>query len=142
MLVPLVARLLVSGGSVGKRGGRVLFACCARWCICALWVFPVRVLCELWPGLSLNNRVIEPTALVRPSRKIIFVPTMTNSGFLMKRKWHKALSPVRKCSWSMERIVAVCLKLPQWTMKDTCQAIRTTVLVRRRLSKNKQILAV
>jgi|LakMenEpi03Aug12_release.lakeMendotaPanAssembly.Ray.scaffolds.fasta_scaffold554752_1 hypothetical protein len=37
------------------------------------------------------------------------------SGCLMKRKWTKALSPVRKHSWDIFWIWAVCRKLPQWT---------------------------
>lgn len=33
----------------------------------------------------------------------------------MKRKWTDALSPVRRQSLFMDRMVAVCRMLPQWT---------------------------
>lgn len=33
----------------------------------------------------------------------------------MKRKWTEALSPVRKQSLFIDKMVAVCLMLPQWT---------------------------
>ena len=90
-----------------------LFACCALWCIWAFVDFPVRVLCELCPGVSWNNFVIVPTAFVRPSLNIIFVPGRINSGFFMNLKRHIARSPVRRCSLSIVSIVAVCLRLPQ-----------------------------
>ena len=57
-----------------------------------------------------------PTALVRPSLKTSFWSQCRYSGVLMKRKWTEALSPVRRQSLFMVRMVAVCLMLPQWTV--------------------------
>lgn len=59
--------------------------------------------------------VMVPTALVRPSRKTSRWSMCKYSGVLMKRKWTVALSPVRRQSLSMLRIVAVWRMLPQCT---------------------------
>lgn len=56
-----------------------------------------------------------PTALVRPSLNTSFWSQCRYSGVLMKRKWTVALSPVLRQSLFIDRIVAVCLMLPQWT---------------------------
>lgn len=59
--------------------------------------------------------VMVPTALVRPSLNTNFWSQCKYSGVLMKRKWTEALSPVRKQSLFMDKMVAVCRMLPQWT---------------------------
>ena len=59
--------------------------------------------------------VMVPTALVRPSLNTSLWSQCRYSGVLMKRKWTEALSPVRKQSLFMDKMVAVCLMLPQWT---------------------------
>lgn len=59
--------------------------------------------------------VMVPTAFVRPSLNTSLWSQCRYSGVLMKRKWTVALSPVRKQSLFMDRIVAVCLILPQCT---------------------------
>lgn len=59
--------------------------------------------------------VMVPTALVRPSLNTSLWSQCRYSGVLMKRKWTEALSPVRKQSLFIDRMVAVCLMLPQWT---------------------------
>lgn len=66
-----------------------------------------------------------PTALVRPSLNTSFWSQCRYSGVLMKRKWTVALSPVRKQSLFMVRMVAVCLMLPQWTgeMERECDQL-------------------
>lgn len=56
-----------------------------------------------------------PTAFVRPSRKIIRVFGLRYSGCLIKRNVTFALSPVRRWAWLILIIVAVCLRLLQWT---------------------------
>lgn len=56
-----------------------------------------------------------PTALVRPSLNTSLWSQCRYSGVLMKRKWTEALSPVRKQSLFIDKMVAVCLMLPQWT---------------------------
>ena len=61
--------------------------------------------------------VIVPTALVRPSRNIILVPSFRYSGFFMKQKRTIALSPVRMCCTDMFSIRADWRILPQWTVK-------------------------
>lgn len=64
-----------------------------------------------------HTLVMVPTALVRPSRNTSRWSMCRYSGVLMKRKWTVALSPVRRQSLSMLRMVAVCLMLPQCTAK-------------------------
>mmetsp|Transcript_24487 Transcript_24487/g.43447 ORF Transcript_24487/g.43447 Transcript_24487/m.43447 type:complete len:212 (+) Transcript_24487:181-816(+) len=68
---------------------------------------------------SLKTRVTFPTPFVVPSRKMIVVPSCTNSGRTMKRNNTEALSPVLKHSplplCLMRTIFAVCLMIPQWT---------------------------
>ncbi len=59
--------------------------------------------------------VMVPTALVRPSLNTSLWSQCRYSGVLMKRKWTEALSPVRKQSLFIDKMVAVCLMLPQWT---------------------------
>lgn len=59
--------------------------------------------------------VMVPTALVRPSLNTSFWSQCRYSGVLMKRKWTRALSPVLRQDLFMDRMVAVCLMLPQWT---------------------------
>lgn len=59
--------------------------------------------------------VMVPTALVRPSLNTSFWSQCKYSGVLMKRKWTEALSPVRRQSLFMDKMVAVCRMLPQWT---------------------------
>lgn len=59
--------------------------------------------------------VMVPTALVRPSLNTSLWSQCRYSGVLMKRKWTEALSPVRRQSLFMDRMVAVCLMLPQCT---------------------------
>lgn len=59
-----------------------------------------------------------PTALVRPSLNTSLWSQCRYSGVLMKRKWTEALSPVRKQSLFMDKMVAVCLMLPQWTEEE------------------------
>lgn len=69
-------------------------------------------------GIQPNGRatlVMVPTALVRPSLNTSFWSQCKYSGVLMKRKWTEALSPVRKQSLFMDKMVAVCRMLPQWT---------------------------
>lgn len=63
-----------------------------------------------------NSLVMVPTALVRPSLNTSLWSQCKYSGVLMKRKWTEALSPVRKQSLFIDKMVAVCLMLPQWTM--------------------------
>lgn len=60
--------------------------------------------------------VMVPTALVLPSLKTSLWSMCRYSGVLMKRKCTVALSPVRKQSLVIDRIVAVCLMLPQCTV--------------------------
>ncbi len=60
--------------------------------------------------------VMVPTALVLPSLNTSLWSMCRYSGVLMKRKCTVALSPVRKQSLVIERIVAVCLMLPQCTV--------------------------
>lgn len=59
--------------------------------------------------------VMVPTALVRPSLNTSLWSQCRYSGVLMKRKWTEALSPVRRQSLFMDKMVAVCRMLPQWT---------------------------
>lgn len=68
-------------------------------------------------GLPGHTLVMVPTALVRPSRNTSRWSMCRYSGVLMKRKCTVALSPVRRQSLSMLRMVAVCLMLPQCTAK-------------------------
>ena len=84
------------------------------------WWTPLDLYFWVWrgvPGTCGIILVILPTALVLPSRNTMRVLGWINSGFLMKRKRHVALSPVRRWSLSIEMIEAVCLVLPQWTAK-------------------------
>lgn len=81
-----------------------------------------------------------PTALVRPSLNTSLWSQCRYSGVLMNRKWTEALSPVRKQSLFMDKMVAVCLMLPQWTewrlkRKDTTE---TTGKTRLRTLRRKQ----
>lgn len=73
---------------------------------------------------KLTNRVVPvtrltlvmvPTALVLPSLKTSLCSVCRYSGVLMKRKCTVALSPVRRQSLFMVKMVAVCLMLPQCT---------------------------
>lgn len=66
----------------------------------------------LAPAVTL---VMVPTALVRPSLNTSLWSQCRYSGVLMKRKWTEALSPVRRQSLFMDKMVAVCLMLPQCT---------------------------
>lgn len=68
-------------------------------------------------GLQSHTLVMVPTALVRPSRNTSRWSMCRYSGVLMKRKCTVALSPVRRQSLSILRMVAVCLMLPQCTAK-------------------------
>lgn len=71
-------------------------------------------------GVALGrSRETLPTAFVLPSRNTMRMPTRRYSGFLMKRKWTRALSPVRRQSMLMLRMEAVWRMLPQWTGKKT-----------------------
>lgn len=67
-------------------------------------------------GVGALTLVMVPTALVRPSRKTSRWSMCKYSGVLMKRKCTVALSPVRRQSLSMLRIVAVWRMLPQCTV--------------------------
>jgi len=65
-----------------------------------------------------------PTAFVRPSRNTIRMSFFRYSGFLMNRKRTVALSPVRRCSFVIQMMVAVWRTLPTWTATTnvTCSA--------------------
>lgn len=84
-------------------------------------------LCELLlsGGVPTISLVTLPTALVRPSRKRIFMPTCRYSGFLMKRKCTIARSPVRRQSWLIAMICAVWRMLPQWTVGESEKVSKT-----------------
>ena len=56
--------------------------------------------------------VTVPTAFVRPSRKTRRMSGRRYSGFLIKRNRTTALSPVLRCSFDMDTMVAVCRTLP------------------------------
>lgn len=71
----------------------------------------------LYPKSSITL-VMVPTALVRPSRKTSRWSMCRYSGVLMKRKCTVALSPVRRQSLSILRIVAVWRMLPQCTVNS------------------------
>lgn len=66
-------------------------------------------------NVSLSTFVMVPTAFVRPSLNTSFWSQCRYSGVLMNRKWTVALSPVRRQSLFMVRMVAVCRMLPQCT---------------------------
>ena len=59
------------------------------------------------PGRFGEMLTMVPTAFVRPSLNTMRVPGFRNSGCFMNWKCTNALSPVRKCSLFMVRIVAV-----------------------------------
>ena len=90
------------------------------WCGLGWWT-PLDLylwVCRGVPGICGIILVMFPTAFVLPSLNTMRVPGWRNSGFLMKRNRHEALSPVRRCSLFMEMIEAVCLVLPQWTAQS------------------------
>ena len=76
-----------------------------------------------------HSLMMFPTALVRPSRNTMRMSVRRYSGFLMKRKWTWALSPVLRCSWDIRIIVAVWRTLPTWTeiKKSTIKICRLPI---------------